>query len=86
MGLVEIARWRSPFQLLPEMIETINRQTTGWKNYFNFGHPRKAMRNINHFINERLIRHTRRRSQRPMKLKPETSYQDLFKRFGLKYL
>lgn len=74
------------FQPLPKMIEAINRQTTGWKNYFNFGHPRKAMRQINNFITERLIGHSQRRSQRPMKLKPEHGYQDMFKRIGLKYL
>ncbi|QQS48044.1 MAG: maturase [Acidobacteriota bacterium] len=74
------------FQPLPEMIKAINRQTTGWKNYFNLGHPRKAMRQINHFITERLIGHSQRRSQRPMKLKPECGYQETFKRLGLKYL
>lgn len=74
------------FQPLPEMIGTINRQTTGWKNYFNFGHPRKAMRNINNYVTERLIRHTQRRSQRPMELKPDRGYQEIFKRLGLKYL
>ena len=74
------------FQPLPEMIEQINRQTAGWRNYFNFGYPRKAMRTINHFTQERLIRHTQRRSQRAMKPKENESYPGFFKRLGLKNL
>ena len=74
------------FQPLPAMIEQINRQTAGWKNYFNFGYPRKALREINHFVTERLIRHTQRRSQRPMKPKESESYPGFFKRLGLKLL
>lgn len=74
------------FQPLPEMIEQINRQTAGWKNYFNFGYPRKALREINHFVMERLIRHAQRRSQRPMKPKETESYPGFFKRLGLKNL
>ena len=74
------------FQPLPEMIAGINRQTAGWGNYFNFGYPRKALREINHFVTERLIRHTQRRSQRPMKPKETESYPGFFKRLGLKNL
>ena len=74
------------FQPLPDMIASIRLQTTGWKNYFDFGHPRRAMRNINHFVVERLTRHTKRRSQRPMKLNTETGYTKLFRRLGLNYL
>lgn len=82
----ELTDYHHCFQPLPEMIEQINRQTAGWKNYFNFGHPRRAMRKINHFISERLICHTKRRSQRPMKLKHNQGYTGLFKRLGLKLL
>ncbi len=74
------------FQPLPKMIEQINRQTEGWKNYFNFGYARAAMREINYFVMERLIRHTQRRSQRPMKPKENESYPGFFKRLGLKKL
>jgi RNA-directed DNA polymerase len=74
------------FQPLPEMIEQINRQTAGWRNYFKFGYARAAMRKINHFIQERLITHTQRRSQRPMKPKENESYPGFFKRLGLKNL
>ncbi len=82
----ELTDYHHSFQPLPEMIERINRQTMGWKNYFNFGYPRKAMRGINYFITERLIRHTKRRSQRPMKLKHDRGYTELFRELGLKLL
>lgn len=74
------------FQPLPEMIEVINRQTAGWKGYFNFGYPSQALRKINHFVLERLIRHAHRRSQRPMKPAENESYADFFRRFSLKTL
>jgi RNA-directed DNA polymerase len=74
------------FQPLPEMIETINRQIAGWGSYFNFGYARQAFREINHFVIERLIRHTKRRSQRPMKPAENESYPEFFKRLGLKLL
>lgn len=74
------------FQPLPEMIEAINRQTAGWKGYFKFGYAQQAFRKINHFVLERLIRHTHRRSQRPMKPAENESYYGFFKRLGLKPL
>jgi len=74
------------FQPLPEMIETINRQIAGWGSYFNFGYAKQAFREINHFVIERLIRQTKRRSQRPMKPAENESYPEFFKRLGLKLL
>ncbi|MFN0086385.1 MAG: group II intron reverse transcriptase/maturase [Blastocatellia bacterium] len=74
------------FQPLPEMIEKINRQTTGWKGYFNFGYARQAFRGINQLVMERMIRHAQRRSQRPMKPRENESYYEFFKRLGLKSL
>ena len=74
------------FQPLPEMILAINRQSAGWKGYFNFGYARMAFREVNHFILERLIRHAHRRSQRPMKPAENESYYGFFKRLGLKSL
>jgi len=77
---------RHCFHPLPEVIETINRQTTGWKGYFKFGYSRKAMREINHFLMERLTRHAHRRSQRPMKPRANESHYGYFKRLGVKSL
>jgi len=49
---------------LPELIGRVNRHLRGWSNYFQLGYPRKAFRQLNHFVRYRLGRHLRRRSQR----------------------
>lgn len=49
---------------LPELIGRVNRHLRGWSNYFQLGYPRKAFRQINHFVRYRLGRHLERRSQR----------------------
>src|SRR5204863_7855379 len=49
---------------LPELIERLNRPLRGWANYFGLAYPRKAFRQINHFVRVRLGQHLRRRSQR----------------------
>lgn len=82
----ELTDHHHSFQPLPEMIKAINRQSAGWKGYFNFGYARAALRQINHFVLERLIRQTRRRSQRAMKPGANESYYGFFKRLGLKPL
>jgi RNA-directed DNA polymerase len=52
---------------IPRMISDVNRQLTGWGNYFNYGYPRKAFRKVNSFLELRLIAHLKRRSQRPFR-------------------
>jgi RNA-directed DNA polymerase len=49
---------------LPELIGRVNRHLRGWSNYFKMGYPRRAFRQINHFVRYRLGRHLQRRSQR----------------------
>ena len=53
------------FVPLPELIREVNRHLRGWANYFGIGYPRKAFRQINRYVRERLAQHLRRRSQRP---------------------
>jgi RNA-directed DNA polymerase len=55
------------FVPIPELIKGINLHLSGWSNYFSYGYPRMAMRNINHFVRQRLICHLKRRSQRPFR-------------------
>lgn len=71
---------------IPKLVEKINQQTQGWKGYFNFGYPRQAFREINHYLTERLIRHLHRRSQRGKKATPDESWRETAQRLGLKYL
>jgi RNA-directed DNA polymerase len=53
------------FQPIPILIGAVNRLLQGWKAYFAYGYPRVAFRKVNQFVQDRLIRHLRRRSQRP---------------------
>ena len=68
---------------LPHLIRGLNRHLRGWKNYFNFGYPRKAFREINAYLRERLTQHVRRKSQRPMRPPEGVSYYQLFRDLGL---
>ncbi|MFA5203487.1 MAG: group II intron maturase-specific domain-containing protein [Lentisphaeria bacterium] len=36
-------------------------QTRGWGQYFSLGYPRKAFRDLNRYVQERLTRHLKRR-------------------------
>ncbi|MBI2194563.1 MAG: group II intron reverse transcriptase/maturase [Planctomycetes bacterium] len=71
---------------IPTVIQMVNRQVGGWANYFSFGYPRKACRRLNWFMQRRLGRHLRRRSQRPYKLPKDTSMYVHLKELGLHYL
>jgi RNA-directed DNA polymerase len=71
---------------LPELIQNINTHLRSWSSYFNQGYPGKAWHTINGYVQTRLSRHLRRRSQRPWR-PPEgqTRYESL-KQMGLTLL
>ena len=72
---------------LAKVIDEVNMVTRGWKNYYDYGYPRKAFRDVNHYLQVRFRSFLNNRSQR--KSKPfkdgETTYAGL-KRMGLEYL
>lgn len=68
------------------LIEQVNLQLKGWSLYFSFGYPRKAMRKVNWYVRNRLIRQLRRRSQRPYRPPKGQSYYQHLKDLGLIYL
>jgi RNA-directed DNA polymerase len=70
----------------PRLIERLNGHLRGWANYFSQGYPRKATRQINRYVRERLRRHLSRRSQRPWRPPQGTSAYAQFARMGLVYL
>jgi RNA-directed DNA polymerase len=74
------------FTPLPEVIERLNRQVGGWGNYFQLGHPRKAFRDLNSYVREKLIWHLQRRSQRAWRPPAEESDYAYFNRMGLRSL
>lgn len=71
------------FKPIPRLIAELNRHLRGWANYFSFGYPREAMRKVNWYVELRLIRHLKRRSQRPFRPPKGVSHRDHFQRLGL---
>ena len=75
------------FVPLPDLVEQVNQKTRGWGEYFSFGHPRKAHREINTFVVERLMKHLGRRSQRACRPPAGMTYYGfLTRRLGLRLL
>jgi RNA-directed DNA polymerase len=81
--LHEMTDHRQCFKPIPQLIEQLNRHLEGWKNYFDFGYPRVAFREINAYARYRLMQHLRRRSQRPFRPREGVSYYEQIQRFGL---
>jgi RNA-directed DNA polymerase len=75
------------FMPIPELIQQVNESLRGWKEYFSYGHPRRAYRQVNTFVTERLMQHLQRRSQRACRPPAGmTYYRFLTRRFGLELL
>ena len=74
---------RQCFTPVPELIERVNRHLKGWANYYAYGYPRKAFRDMNHYVRLRLIKHLERRSQRPYKLPEGQTYYQHLNKLGL---
>jgi len=53
------------FMPVAELIASVNRFLRGWLAYFSFGHSIKARWDLVRFAEDRVVRHLRRRSQRP---------------------
>ena len=73
------------FKPVMALIFEINRQTRGWGQYFGLGYPRKAFRDMNRCVQERLTRHLKRRSQRPYR-RTEASWYAQLQHLGLEAL
>ena len=72
---------------IPELIDKLNQQLDGWAGYFSKGYPRKSHRQMNRFVQLRLIKHLKRRSQRPYRPPAGvTWYQHLYRNLGLMQL
>jgi RNA-directed DNA polymerase len=52
---------------LPALVADLTRHLKGWANYFRYGYSRMAFRAINRYVQCRLVKHLRRRSQRPFR-------------------
>lgn len=74
------------FLPIPLLIAEVNRMLRGWKAYYSHGYPRAAFRDINWFVQNRLMRHLRRRSQRPYHPPAGVSFSTQLRRLGLEEL
>jgi RNA-directed DNA polymerase len=74
------------FKPVVVMIDEINRHLKGWRNYFNRGYSRDALRQTNFFVRTRLIRHLKRRSQRPYRPPKGVTWYRHLQQLGLAYL
>ena len=71
---------------IPQLVERLNLQLGGWAKYFSYGYPRGAWREIDWFVRGRLIRHLKRRSQRPHRPPKEVGWYEHIQSYGLKLL
>ena len=77
---------RMCFKPIPVMIDELNEHLRGWANYFGRGYPRKAFREINAYVRQRLQCHLSRRSQRPWRPPKGMTFYARFAQMGLIYL
>jgi RNA-directed DNA polymerase len=74
------------FVPIPALIDELNDHLRGWKNYYSYGYPRRAFRDLNRYVQTRLIKHLKRRSQRPYRKPQDLSHYANFQRLGLELL
>jgi RNA-directed DNA polymerase len=84
--LREMTSPKQCFKPIPVLIAQINTHLTGWSNYFGHGYPRKAFRQINRFVQERLERHLKRRSQRSYRKSDGSTWYAQLMKLGLRPL
>lgn len=84
--LREMTDKRQCFKPVPVLLAEVNRHLKGWKNYYSYGYPRKAFRQMNRYVRERMTKHLKRRSQRAYKLPEGKTYYRHLKEMGLIYL
>jgi RNA-directed DNA polymerase len=54
---------RMCFKPAPTLVKELNTYLKGWCNYFQYGYPRKAFRDLGHYCYQRMTTHLNRRSQ-----------------------
>jgi RNA-directed DNA polymerase len=84
--LREMTGPKTGFVPIPALIAQINVRLRGWGHYFGKGYPRDAFRQINRYVQERLQRHLKRRSQRPYRKRAAESWYRQLMALGLQPL
>lgn len=86
LKLKELTSSSNCYKPIRLVIEEVNMSLKGWANYFKFGYPRMAFRDINFYVYECLRNHLDRRSQRSYSLPEGGSLYTKLRRLGLIYL
>lgn len=84
--LREMTNSRVCYKPIPALIHQLNRHLRGWKNYYDYGYPRKAFREINSYARMRIYTHLHRRSQRHYRPPESVTWYQHLKDLGLIYL
>ena len=71
---------------LETVINELNVQLRGWKNYFNLGYPRKTFKKLNWYIENKVYNHLQRRSQRGYKIPEGEMFYRFIRKKGLVFL
>jgi len=74
------------FKPVMTMICELSCHLKGWANYFKFGYPRMAFRQINWYAEQRIEQHLRRRSQRSYRPPAGTSFYEHLGKLGFERL
>jgi RNA-directed DNA polymerase len=82
----ELTDARNNFRPIDEMVGGVSNWLRSWANYYRYGYPRQAFREMNWFVQLRLMRHLQRRSQRPFRPPEGQSFYAALKKLGLKPL
>ena len=77
---------RMCFKPAPKVVEDLNGFLRGWSNYFDFGYPRKAFRDLSNYTRQRMVTHLNRRSQRKYHRPPGMSHYQYLQDLGLQRL
>lgn len=81
--LRELTSPRQCHKPVSKVIEELNEHLAGWKNYYKVGYCRREFRQINYFLQRRMIKHLRRRSQRGYKFPKGVSAYEYLDQLGL---
>lgn len=65
------------------VIRNVNRFLNGWGEYFQLGHPSQAFRDMDYYVQYRMIEHLKGRSQRAYKKPKGHSWYECLKNLGL---
>lgn len=84
--LTQMTDAEQSFTPVTDLIERLNCHLRGWANYYSFGYPRKAYRDINSHVQYRLGKHLQRRSQRGWAVSANASIYAQLHKLGLRAL